>query len=112
MSVNLGPHFLAGGDDATIAWLKLKPSVAKFCWSGYELAALANASTLTIGRPEGQFIGQHPLGVGDPVQAAALMAQQLYAPLVAAYPAIKAWEGPNEVGVNADEWGISLRCAR
>lgn len=99
MTLKLGPHYLAGGDAATLEWLKLKPAVAKFCWSGYELARMAHAETLTVGRPEEQFIGtpEAPVGQGDPALLAKAFVNRFYAPLIAAYPYIRAWEGPNEV---------------
>ena len=102
MRLKLGPHYLPGGEALTQQWLQLKPAVAKFCYQ-FDLAKDADPNTLRVGRPDENFIGQHPLLSGDPLALARQMAQEVYAPLIAAHPAIDAWEGPNEIGCNPDQ---------
>jgi len=102
MRLKLGPHFLPGGEDFTRQWLQLKPAVAKFCYR-FELAGETDPHTLRLGRPDESFIGHHPLLSGDPLALAQQMAQEVYAPLIAHFPAIDVWEGPNEIGCNPDQ---------
>ncbi len=102
MRLKLGPHYLPGGEAFTRQWLQLKPAVAKFCYH-FEVASDADPNTLRLGRPDESFIGHHPLLSGDPQALARQMAQEVYAPLIAAYPAIDVWEGPNEIGCNPDQ---------
>jgi hypothetical protein len=94
MTLKLGPHYLSGGEESTFDWLRLKPSVAKFCFSGFELANDAANETLCIGRPEESFIKSLS---GDAQALARQMAAEVYAPHIRYYPMIDAWEGPNEV---------------
>jgi hypothetical protein len=93
MTVKLGPHYLAGGEDATLKWLALKPTVAKFYASGFELANAAADETLCIGRPEEHCITSFS---GDPIALARQCALEVYLPHIQRYPAVDAWEGPNE----------------
>jgi len=97
--LKLGPHYLPGGEDATIAWLRLKPAVVKFCYGGYEMSTLADPFTLTLGRPDERFLGSPgvPFGEGFPDVLARQFVREVYAPLAAAFPAIQVWEGPNEI---------------
>jgi hypothetical protein len=99
--MKLGPHYLSGGEESTFDWLRLKPSVAKFCFRGFEMANDAADETLCIGRPEESFIKSLS---GDAQALARQMAAEVYAPHIRYYPMIDAWEGPNEVTpANAEE---------
>lgn len=102
ITLKLGPHMLPGGESDTGSWLSLKPTVVKFFYELY-LANDAPAETLCLGRPEENFIGMHPMLSGDPVILACEMARDVYAPLIKAYPAMDAWEGPNEVNPSTVE---------
>jgi hypothetical protein len=102
MRLKLGPHFLPGGDDCTQQWLKLKPAVAKFVYS-FDIANGVPPEVLCVGRPEEDFLSQHPLLSGDPVALAQQFAATVLAPLVQRYPRIDVWEGPNEIDIRTSQ---------
>ena len=100
MRLKLGPHFQDGGQTATQRWLALKPSVAKFCFRGFELAALADPGTLCVGRPSDDAFAPYHVGQGDAATQARAMVARVFAPLVAAYPRIAVWEAINEPAIS------------
>jgi hypothetical protein len=98
-----GPHHMLGGDQVTRAWMTHKPSVVKFCFGDFGLSALADPATLTIGRPDGDFFKDFPIMSGDAIAMATQMVSSRYAPIIQAFPKMKAWEGPNEVIIKENE---------
>lgn len=94
MPLKLGAHSLVEVGD-TLAWANLGAVSVKLCYD-FSLAARLPAGCLVVGRPEENFIGEHPVGQGDPVALGQEFAWTVYAPLVAAHPRVDVWEGPNE----------------
>lgn len=91
MTVKLGPHALYCDPGP---WLGVASTV-KLCYD-LQPAAVIPPGPLVVGRPEENFIGQHPMGSGDATALGSEFARTIYAPLVKLFPRVDVWEGPNE----------------
>ena len=94
MRLKLGPHTLPGETGDTAAWCGLNPTVVKLCYR-FDALPYIPPGILVVGRADENFIGTHPVGIGDPVAMGAEFAQG-FSSLIRGYPRIDVWEASNE----------------